>query len=1067
VRWIVGGSLRFRYVVVALAAALIFFGIQQVGKQKLDAFPEFAPTQVQVQTEATGLSASEVEQLITVPLENAMNGLPRVETVRSQSVPQLSSIVLIFKRGTSLIKAREAAQERLQTVAPTLPSWAAPPTMVPPVSVTSRVMQIGVTSTHRSRLDLSLSAFWNIRARLLRVSGVANVAIWGERLKELQVYADPARMRAQRVTLGDLMGVTSGALDAGILQFTNGTQPAAGGYLDTARQRIAVQNSLPVATPKQLGQLPVADRGGKPLRIDQVARTAWGTPPLIGDAVVNGGPGLFLVVEKYPGANTLDVTRGVDRAIDELRPGLPGIHLDTHIFRPASFIESALHNLRVALIIGCILVIFVLIAFLFEWRAAFISLVSIPLSVIAALVILDLRGATINTMVLAGIAVAVGVVVDDAIIDTENIVRRLRLRRDHPPGSPEDRAYLRAIMSVVLAASLEVRTAILYATLINVVAVVPVILSGGLSGAFFQPLALSYALAVLASMVVALTVTPALSLILLGRTRLRKEPPLARWLKARYEATLARVVANLRLTALVFVMAVVAAIAVLPNIGEDLFPTFKERQFLLHWIGVPGNSINESRRIVTKTSRQILAIKGIPHYGAHIGQARLGEEVVGPNFSESWISLAPSADYNKTTEKLRALEARVPGLFHDLQTYLRERIDETIAGTGEGFVVRIFGDKLRVLRREAARVRQKLSGVKGLVDLHVEPQQDVPQVEVTPKLTESLRYGLKPGDVRRAASTFVAGEGAANVYRGGRVYEAVVRGIPEARRDVTDIEQLPIDTPSGGTVPLGRVASVRVASTPSDIKREQGSRRIDVLANISGRNLGDVTSDAKKRLSEVSFPLGYHAELLGEAKERQAAQDRLIRYAMVTIVAILVLLQAAFRAWRPALVLFVTLPMALVGGLLAAYIGVGVISLGALIGFYTVLGIAARNGIMMVSHFQHLERIEGEPFGLGLVLRGAKERLTPILMTALATALAILPLALSGDKPGQEIEHPMALVILGGLVTSTLVNLFVVPALYLKTGGVRDHGDDDRGVQFPDPTEDLAETALDRSGSRA
>src|SRR5207248_2198 len=402
---------------------------------------------------------------------------PRVETVRSQSVPQLSSIVLIFKRGTSLIKAREAAQERLQTVAPTLPSWAAPPTMVPPVSVTSRVMQIGVTSTHRSRLDLSLSAFWNIRSRLLRVSGVANVAIWGERLKELQVYADPARMRAQRVTLGDLMGVTSGALDAGILQFTNGTQPAAGGYLDTARQRITVQNSLPVATPKQLGQLPVADRGGKPLRIDQVARTAWGTPPLIGDAVVNGGPGLFLVVEKYPGANTLDV--------------------------------------------------------------------------------------------------AVGVVVDAAIVDAAHVVRRLRLRGDHPPGSPEDRAYLRAIMSVVLAASLEVRTAILYATLINVVAVVPVILSGGLSGAFFQPLALSYALAVLASMVVALTVTPALSLILLGRTRLRKEPPLARWLKARYEATLARVVANLRLTALVFVMAVVAAIAVLPNIGEDLFPTFK------------------------------------------------------------------------------------------------------------------------------------------------------------------------------------------------------------------------------------------------------------------------------------------------------------------------------------------------------------------------------------------------------------------------------------------------------------------------------------------------------------
>src|SRR5438067_6095721 len=653
-RWIVGSSLRFRYVVVGLAAALIFFGIQQVQKQKLDAFPEFAPTQVQVQTEATGLSASEVEQLITVPLENAMNGLPRVETVRSQSVPQLSSIVLIFKRGTSLIKAREAAQERLQTVAPTLPSWAAPPTMVPPVSVTSRVMQIGVTSTHRSRLDLSLSAFWNIRARLLRVSGVANVAIWGERLKELQVSADPSRMRAQRVTLGDLMGVTSGALDAGILQFTNGTQPAAGGYLDTARQRITVQNSLPVPTPKQLGQLPVADRGGKPLRIDQVARTEWGTPPLIGDAVVNGGPGLFLVVEKYPGANTLDVTRGVDRAIDELRPGLPGIHLDTHIFRPASFIESALHNLRVALIIGCILVILVLIAFLFQWRAAFISLVTIPLSVIAALVVLSLRGATINTMVLAGIAVAIGVVVDDAIIDTENIVRRLRLRWQEQKAS--GRAYHEAIVSVVLAASLEVRTAILYATFINVVAVVPVILAGGLSGSFFQPLALSYALAVLASMVVALTVTPALSLILLGGSHLGRESPLARWLKANYEATLARMIRSLRLTVMVVILAVIAGVGVLPRLGQDLFPTFKERQFLMHWVTQPGTSIKEQKRIVTRTSRAVLAVPGVPHFGSHIGQATLGEEIAGPNFSESWISLAPKADYNRTTDSIRHIE---------------------------------------------------------------------------------------------------------------------------------------------------------------------------------------------------------------------------------------------------------------------------------------------------------------------------------------------------------------------------------------------------------------------------
>ncbi len=910
-------------------------------------------------------------------------------------------------------------------------------------------MAIGLSSRRLSQLNMSVSAFWNMRSRLLRVPGVANVAIWGLRAKELQVLADPKRMAAAHVSLDDLMGVTSGALDAGVLQFTNGTQAAAGGYVERGGRRYSVEQSLPVSNPKQLGALPITAPGGRTLRIDQVANTRWGGPPLIGDAVVNGRRGLLLIVEKFPGANTLDVTAGIDKAVKELRPGLPGIYVDTHIFRPATFIDASLHNLRVALIIGCVLVMFVLIAFLFEWRAAFISLVTIPLSVIAALVVLSLRGTTINTMVLAGIAVAIGVVVDDAIIDTENIVRRLRLRwHEQREGG---RAYHAAIMSVVLAASLEVRTAILYATFINVVAVIPVILAGGLSGSFFQPLALSYALAVLASMVVALTVTPALSLILLGRGRLRNEPPLARWLKRHYERSLMRVVQSLRLSVLVLVLAAVAGLLVLPQLGQDLFPTFKERQFLMHWSSVPGTSIKEHRRIVTRLSRAVLAVPGVPHFGSHIGQATLGEEIAGPDFAESWISLSDKANYDRTTARIKRLEAGTPGLFHDMQTYLREKIDETIAGSTEGFVVRIFGQDLNVLRRQALRVRRALSDVHGLVDLHVEPQQSEPHIEVTTKLGVARRYGLKPGDVRRASATLLASEGVANIFRNQRTYEVVVWGDPKIRRNLSDIRRLPIDTPDGGQVPLGRVADVRLRSTPSVIKREDASRRIDVLANLSGRDLGSVTSDVKQRLRKLSEPLGYHVQLLGEAAERQAAQSRLIRYGILTVLLILVLLQAAFRSWRSALLLFVTLPMALVGGLLAAWWGVGIISLGALIGFYTVLGIAARNGIMMISHFQHLERIEGEPFGLGLVLRGARERLTPIMMTASATALAILPLVASGNKPGQEIEHPMAVVILGGLVTSTLVNLFVVPSLYLRFGGLTGGDDDDRHVILPEP----------------
>jgi CzcA family heavy metal efflux pump len=1031
-RWIVGSSLRFRHLVVAVAAALVFFGAQRLHDEKVDVFPEFAPTRVEIQTACLGLSATEVEELVTVPLEDALNGVPKLADIRSQSVPQLSSITLLFKRGTDFLEARQHVQERLHAAQNTLPTWAAPPFLMQPVSSTSRIMKIGLSSKSMSLMDLSMTAYWKVRARILRVPGVANVAIWGERLKQVQVQVDPPRMRAGRVALDDLMDITANSLDSGLLKFSEGALVPAGGFFDTPNQRISTRNVVPVVSPADLAQVPIARRGGRQLRIGDVANVVYGSQPLIGDAVVNDKAGLLLVVEKLQDANTLAVTQGVEDALRDLRPGLPGIQIDSHIFRPASFIEAAIHNLGIALLIGCLLVVLVLVAFLYEWRAAFISLVAIPLSLVAAGVVLELRGATINTMILAGLAVAVGVVVDDAIIDMENIVRRVRQRRAE--GSAE------SLPSIILHASLEVRGAILYATLINVVAVLPVLFVGGLSGAFFRPLALSYALAVLASMAVALTVTPALSLTLLshGPAR-RREAPLVRRLKPAYAAALGSVIRRPRPAYAGAVLLALLGLAALPRLGQELFPGFKERDFLMHWITTPGTSISEERRITTRASRELRAVPGVHGFGSHIGQAFLADELVGSNFGENWVSLDKKADYDKSLARIHEVVNGHPGLYRNVQTYLRERVEEVLTGHGEAIVVRVFGDDLHTLRRSADRVRAALADVHGLKDLHVDLQEDVPQIDVKVKLATARRYGIKPGDVRRSAATLVAGEEVGDIFRGGRTYDVQVWSTPRTRDDLTAIRNLPINTPVSGQVPLARLADVKIAPTPNVVQRENASRRIDVAANLSGRDLGSVSGDVQRRLAQVKFPLGYHARLLGESAERDAAQKRLVTFGIAAAVVILLLLQAAFGSWRLAGAFFLTLPMALVGAVLAAYAELGVISLGALIGFFTVLGIAARNGIMMITHFQHLERYEGVPFGRELVLRGASERLAPILMTALATGLALAPLAVLGARPGQEIEHPMAVVIVGGLVTSTLINLFVVPALYLRLARGREH----------------------------
>ncbi|HVB44883.1 MAG TPA: efflux RND transporter permease subunit [Streptosporangiaceae bacterium] len=1034
-RWIIATSLRLRYLVIGFAAILMYFGAQTLGHQKIDVFPEFAPVSVEIQTACLGLSPSEVESLTTVPLEAALQGVPGVYDVRSDSEPQLSAIYLYFRSGTDVLQARQLVQERLQTTAPTLPTWCDPPQMYPIVSATSRVMQIGLTSRTVSALDLSMIAHWTIRPRLLDVPGVANVAIWGERPQQILVEASPAEMAKRSITLDQLMSGTADAVDTGELKYVTGAAVGSLGFDETADQRLYLRSIQPIRTASQMAGVPLAKRRSQTVRIGQVANVVWGTPPVTGDAVIDRGPGLMLVVEKFPGANTLQVTAGIDHALAELSPGLSGIGIDSHIFRQATFIQMAIHNLGLSVLLGCILVVFVLIAFLFQWRAALVSLLAIPLSLAAAAIVFDLTGSTINTMILAGFAVAVGVVVDDAIIDMENIIRRLRAWR----AAGKRVTPLR----LVLAASLEVRVAIFYATLINIVAVIPVMLVGGLTGAFFEPLALAYGIAVLASMAVALTVTPALGLVLLSRAPLKPaDPPLIRVLKRGYGGLLSPLLHAGRkgfvaVLATVLV-AILAGALIYPRLGSDLFPNFKEPDFLMHFVTKPGTSVTEQDRQVTAIQDELFKIPGVEHVGTHIGQALLGEEVNGVNFSENWISLSPSANYPKTLAAIRAVAASHPGAFSDVQTYLHERIDEVLTdGATEDVVVRIFGPSLAELQKLGTQVAAALGNVPGLVDVQPAALEFIPEADVTVNLAAAKRYGLTPGTIRRAAAVMMASEPVAEIPADGKIYTVSAWSTPATRANLNSLRVLPVDTPNGGHVALGKVATVSIVPSPSQIFRENGDRNTEVDANVSGRSLGSVTTAIQAALAKIKLPPGYHTELLGEATERAAAQRHLLYYGLAALALILLLLQAAFQSWRISALEFLTLPMALVGGVIAAWALLGTITLGALVGFFTVLGIAARNGILMISHFRHLEEFENEPFGPGLILRGASERLSPILMTALATALALAPLVFYGDRPGQEIEYPMAIVILGGLLTSTLLNLLVLPALYLRFGRAR------------------------------
>jgi CzcA family heavy metal efflux pump len=1028
-RWLVGSSLKFRFLVVAAASALMFFGVQQLQHTSIDVFPEFAPPKVEIQTPALGLSATEVESLVTVPLEQVLNGVPGLDVIRSKSLEQLSSIEMIFEPGTDLLTARQLVGERIAIVAPRLPTWASPPFMIQPLSATSRVLKIGLVPEDPDidLMDLSMTTYWKIRTRLLRVPGVANVPIWGERLEMLQVQVEPDHLRANGVTLENVMSTTADALESGLLQYSEGHIIGRGGWVEDGDERMPIRLVEPIVTVEDLARIPITNSSGQTLRLEDVASLVRDHQPLVGDAVINDGEGLMLIVEKLPWANTLDVTRGVEEALAELEPGLDGIYVDAEIFRPATFIEDAIDNLAFSIFLGAMLMIFMLGAFLYEWRTALISVVAIPLSLVAAGLVLHLTGATINTMILAGMVIALGDIVDDAIIDIENVVRRLRIHRRE--------GGIRSTARVILDASLEVRSAIVYATLIEIAAVLPIFFLTGLSGSFFRPLVTAYALALGASMLVALTVTPALSYIFFRKegTLQHRESPLVPPMKRAYERILKGIIARPRWAYGGVAAITVIGLAVTPFLGQSLLPEFKERDFLMHWLTKPGTGHPEMVRITEEANAELLTIPGVRNAGSHIGQALLMDEVVGIQFGENWISVDPSVDYDETVAKVQEVVNGYPGLFRDVLTYLKERIREVLTGGSEAITIRIYGPDLLGLQDVASDINERLGEIDGVIENHVEFQSTIPQIRVEVDLDRAKTFGLKPGDVRRAASYMMAGEEVGDIFSAGRAYDVQLWTPPEIRASLTDVENLLIDTPTGAQVHLEDVADVEIVGVPNIIHHEDLARNLDVGANIDGsRDLGSIVEDVEEVLATTDFPAEFHAELLGEFAERQEATRVLYLFAVVAAIAVFLLLQASYNSWRLAILSFLTLPIALVGGVIAAFIAGGELSLGSLIGFFTVLGIVARNGIMLISHYQHLEREEGVPFGVGLVLQGARERVVPILMTVLTTGLALIPLIIRGNIPGQEIELPMGIVILGGLITATLLNLFVVPSLYLQ-----------------------------------
>ena len=1000
-------------VVFVLAAALVAAGVWSAHQAPLDVFPEFAPPIVEVQTEAPGFAAEDVEALVTTPLERALGGMPGVAKLRSSSALGLSVVSAVFDYGTDPYRARQLVIEAVALAGGQLPRGITP-AVAPLSSVLSWVLAIGLRGDPDvSPLVLRDLAEWTIRPRLLSVPGVANVVIYGGGVRQIQVTTTPERLLAAGATLDDLAAAV-GTADAA----------AGSGFLDRPGQRLLTWFDGRVHGADDVARALLPGRDGGPVPVAAVADVADGPAVPIGDAIVNGDRGVLLMVSKQPQVNVVAVTEGVEaalRAIVRVLP--PGVHVDEALFRQASFVEHALGNLRRALLAGAVLVMIVLLLFLGHLRAALVSVVAIPLSLLAAVVVLGGVGATLNVMVLGGLAIAVGEVVDDAIIDVENAWRRLRAA---PPGA--------RALDVILAASVEVRSAVVYATVMVALVFLPVFLLGGLEGALFRPLALAYVLATLASLVVALTVTPALCLVLLpGAIARHQEPPrrvLA--LRARYERALGRALDRPRRVLLGSVLALIVGVALVPLLRLEFLPEFHETNFVMHMTGAPGVGLGESTRVGAAAERALLGVPGIQSVAQFLGRATLAEDHgFGAERSELLVRLRPDADAAEVTEALRERAATIGGFTFDVKQFLNERIEETLEGAGAALIVRLRGPDLVALEQAATAVSQRLSGVPGAVDVHAEGALAAPGIRVRPRRDDLLRLGLSAAAVERAIRSALGGLPVGRVVEAGRQADVVL--YVAAADDPARLARLPITAAGSRVVALGSVADIDLGPLRADIAHEDGVRTVAVRLNVRGRSLEAVAHDVARAVAAAPLPAGVYAEVGGEYAAAAAARTRLLGLGALALLGIFVLLVVDFGSARLAGLTMVNVPLAFVGGLAAVLLGAGGrLSLGAIVGFVTVFGITIRNGIVLVAHFLHLERERGGALDRPALVAGAADRLAPILMTALTTGIALVPLLLLGGRAGGEIEQPMALVIVGGLVSSTWLNLFVVPLWYAR-----------------------------------
>lgn len=1022
-------SLNNRMVILVIAALCLVAGIYSTMHTEVDVFPDLNAPTVVVMTEAEGMAPEEVERLVTFPIETAVNGATNVRRVRSSSATGFSIVNIEFDWGTDIYKARQIVSEKIAMVGADLPENVGNPTLGPQASILGELMIIGLTADTTSMQDLRTIADWTIRPRLLSTGGVAQVAVMGGDIKEYQILMDPGKMRRHGVSMDEVIYAVKGM-----------NQNASGGTLYEYGNEYIVRGLLSTNDIEELKKAVVrTSENGLPITLDAIADVRIGPKtPVLGVASNDGKPAVLLTVTKQPNTNTLALTGRLDNALDELKANLPAdVKINSQIFRQSRFIDSSIDNVKKSLIEGAIFVIIVLFIFLMNWRTTIISLISIPLSIVFSLLAIRWMGLTINTMSLGGIAIAIGSLVDDSIVDVENVFKRLRQNREKLENERE------SVIKVVYEASKEVRMPMLNSTLIIIASFLPLFFLSGMEGRMLKPLGITFIISLMASTLVALTVTPVLSSFLLGSQNSDKtgrEPALVRWLKKYYGKALNWSLGHKKTILCGVGALLVAAVVMFFTLGGSFLPAFNEGSFTISISTVPGISLEESDRMGRTAEELLLSIPEIKTVGRKTGRAELDEHAFGVNSSEFECPFELGKKTRKQlTEEVRQKLAVLPGVNIEIGGPISHRIDAMLSGTKANIAIKLFGSDLNKMYEIGQKIKTSISGVEGIADINVEQQVERPELNITPKREMLARYGISLPEFAEVVRVMMEGEVVSTVYEGNRSFDLTLKVNDDARSSIERISDLTIDTGDGKKVPLSYVADIKSSAGPNTINRENVSRKLVVSCNATGGELAKAVGAIREKIAEnIELPEGYHIEYGGQFESEERASKTIALVSIFSIFIIFMLLYGEFKNISQSLVVLLNLPLALIGGVFAIFFTDGILSIPAIIGFISLFGIATRNGMLLIDRYNVLAS-EGHSREEAVMI-GSLDRLNPILMTAITSALALLPLALGGDLPGNEIQSPMAKVILGGLFSSTLLNGFVVPVIYLINSKSKKHG---------------------------